>query len=182
VQAYVLSVKAGEGVSEAATKTHEALRAAGIRSRLNDRTDVPFGRRAVDAELKGYPVRVEIGPRDLADGKAMLVRRIDGSKTPVALDALPGAVAQALEADQQALYDEALRFRQQHTTDVSTLDEAIEASATGFARLPWSACGTEGEAKAAQQAVTVRCLQRADGTVPDSDNEDGLVAILGRSY
>ncbi|ADD41872.1 proline--tRNA ligase [Stackebrandtia nassauensis] len=182
VQAYVMTVKDGEGVSEAAAKTHAALRAAGVRSKLNDRSDVAFGRRAVDAELKGYPVRLEIGPRDVAEGKAMLVRRIAGTKTQVSLDGVTEAVADALAADQDALYAEALKFREDHTSDVTTLDEAIEASATGFARLPWDACGTEGETRAAASAVTVRCLQRADGSVPDSEDEAGLVALLGRSY
>ncbi|GAA4900702.1 prolyl-tRNA synthetase [Stackebrandtia albiflava] len=182
VQAYVMTVKAGDGVGEAAAALHAGLRDAGVRSRLDDRTDVPFGRRAVDAELKGYPVRIEVGPRDLAEGKAVLVRRVDGSKTPVGLDSVTEAVTQALEADQQALYDEALRFRSDNTTDVGTLAEAVEAAGTGFARLAWSECGLEGEAKAAEQGVTVRCLQRADGTVPDSDQEPDLVAVLARAY
>ncbi len=182
VQAYVLCVKDGQGVGEAAHKVHSALKTAGVRSRLNDRTDVPFGRRAVDAELKGYPIRVELGPRDVAEGKAMLVRRIDGSKTPVSLDALPKAVTEALEEDQRALYDDALRFRDSHTTEANTIDEAIEAAADGFVRVPWSQCGEEGEQRAAQHAVTVRCLQRADGTVPDSDSENDLVAVMARSY
>ncbi|MGH8795352.1 MAG: proline--tRNA ligase [Stackebrandtia sp.] len=182
VQAYVIAVKDGDGVTEAAGKLHDALRGAGVRAKLDGRVDVPFGRRAVDAELKGYPVRIEVGPRDLADGKAVVVRRIDGSKTPVSLDAVPEAVAQALDADQQALYEEALRRRQENTADVSTLDEAIAVAATGFARMPWSKCGVEGEAKAAEQAVTVRCLQRADGSVPTSEDEPDLTAILSRSY
>ena len=58
----------------------------------------------------------------------MLVRRIDGSKTPVALADVVAAVTAALEADQQALYDEALARREARTVDVSTLDEAIEAA------------------------------------------------------
>ena len=182
VQAYVMTVKDGEGVGEAATALHTELSGAGIRSRLDNRSDMAFGRRAVDAELKGYPVRVEIGPRDLAAGKAVVVRRIEGSKTPVPLESVSKVVAEALEADQRSLYEEALRFRRERTTDVATVAEAVEASATGFARLPWDACGTEGEAKAAESAVTVRCLQRADGTVPDSDDEKDLVAIMGRSY
>ena len=73
VQAVVLVVKDGEGVAAAAGELRDALRDAGVRVALDDRTDAPFGRRAVDAELKGYPVRVEVGPRDLADGRAVLV-------------------------------------------------------------------------------------------------------------
>jgi prolyl-tRNA synthetase len=65
---------------------------------------------------------------------------------------------------------------------VSTLADAIAATATGWARVPWSAVGVDGEAEANGQGVTVRCLVRADGSVPDSQEEPELVAILGRSY
>jgi prolyl-tRNA synthetase len=144
--------------------------------------DVPFGRRAVDAELKGYPVRVEVGPRDLAAGNVVIVRRFDGSKTPTPVADAAAVVAAALETDQQALYDQALALRESGTAEVSTVEEAIEAAATGWARLPWSAVGLEGETRANAEGVTVRCLTRADGSVPDSEDEPDLVAYLGRAY
>jgi prolyl-tRNA synthetase len=182
VQAYVMGVKEGPGVVEAAVKLRDALAGAGVRMGLDDRVDTAFGRRAVDAELKGYPVRIEIGPRDLAAGNAVLVRRRDGSKTPVALGSVVSEVLSALEADQQALYDEALAQREAWTSDVLTLDNAIEAASAGWARIPWSAVGAEGEARANEAAVSVRCLTRADGSVPDSADEPDLHAILARSY
>ncbi|MFF3865357.1 proline--tRNA ligase [Micromonospora sp. NPDC001898] len=182
VQAYVMVVKAGEGVGEAAAKLLDALRDAGVRVALDDRTDTPFGRRAVDAELRGYPVRVEVGPRDLAAGNAVVVRRTDGSKSPTPLAEVVGAVLAALETDQRALHDQALAHRESRTVEVATLAEAIEAAATGWARVPWSAVGVAGEAEANGQGVTVRCLLRADGSVPDSEDEPDLVAILARAY
>jgi prolyl-tRNA synthetase len=183
VQAYVMVVKEdGSGVSGAASKLHDALRDAGVRVALDARTDVAFGRRAVDAELKGYPVRIEVGPRDLAAGNVVLVRRRDGSKTPVAVESVVTEVRSALESDQQALYDEALAAREARTSDVLTLDNAIEAAATGWARIPWSAVGVEGERRANEAAVSVRCLTRADGSVPDSLDAPDLMAILARSY
>jgi prolyl-tRNA synthetase len=182
VQAYVMIVKAGDGVGEAAAKLRDALRDAGVRVGFDDRVDTPFGRRAVDAELKGFPVRVEVGPRDLAAGNAVVVRRTDGSKTPVAIPDVVASVLSALEADQQALHDQALAFREERTVTVGTLGEALEASASGWARVPWSAVGAAGEAEANAQGVTVRCLVREDGSVPESEDEPGLVAILARSY
>ncbi|ROO58666.1 prolyl-tRNA synthetase [Micromonospora sp. Llam0] len=182
VQAYVMVVKAGDGVAEAAAKLRDALRDAGVRVGLDDRVDTPFGRRAVDAELKGYPVRVEVGPRDLAAGNAVLVRRTDGSKTPVPVADVVGAVRDALDADQQRLYDEALALRQARTVEVGTLADAVAAAATGWARVPWSVVGPAGEAEVNAQGVTVRCLLRPDGSVPDSDDEPDLVAVLARSY
>ncbi|GAA2513939.1 proline--tRNA ligase [Pilimelia columellifera] len=182
IQAYVMVVKDGEGVGDAAAKLVAELRAAGVRAALDDRVDTAFGRRAVDAELKGYPIRVEVGPRDLAAGNAVVVRRVDGSKTPTAVAEVAAAVLAALDADQRSLHDEALAFREKHTFEVGTLGEALEAAATGWARVPWSAVGVVGEAEANKQGVTVRCLVRPDGGVPDSDDEDGLVAILARAY
>jgi prolyl-tRNA synthetase len=182
VQAQVTVVKDGEGVTGAAVTLRDALTSAGVRTGLDDRTDTPFGRRAVDAELRGIPVRVEVGPRDLAAGQVVVVRRTDGSKTPTPLDGAADAVLDALAADQRALYAEADAFRAGRTVDVATLDEAIEATATGFARLPWAAVGTDGETKANQVGVTVRCLTRADGGVPDSEDEPDLVAHLARAY
>ncbi|HCU50480.1 MAG TPA: proline--tRNA ligase [Micromonosporaceae bacterium] len=181
-QVVVTMVKAFEGGHEAARSLTDDLAGAGVRVKLDDRVDTPFGRRAVDAELKGIPVRVEVGPRDLAAGNVTLVRRTDGSKTPIPLSEVVGAVTAALEADQKALYEEALGRREARTVDVSTLDEALEAAATGWARVPWSAVGVEGEALANQSAISVRCLFRADGEVPASQDEPDLTAILARSY
>jgi len=180
VQAYVMVVK--EGVGDEAAALCERLREAGVRVALDDRTDTPFGRRAVDAELKGYPVRVEVGPRDLAAGNVVLVRRTDGSKTPTPVGEVVSAVLAALSADQKALYDEALKLRLDRTVEVSTVEDASAASATGWAKVPWSAVGTEGETKANAEGVTVRCLTRADGSVPDSEDEPELVAYLARAY
>jgi prolyl-tRNA synthetase len=93
-----------------------------------------------------------------------------------------GAVTAALAADQAALHDAALARRVERTVDVASVDEAIEVAVSGWARVPWSAVGVDGEAKANAAAVTVRCLTRADGSVPDHDGEQGLVAYLARAY
>jgi prolyl-tRNA synthetase len=91
-------------------------------------------------------------------------------------------VVTALAEDQQALYDEALARREANTHDVATLADALAVTAEGWARLPWSAVGVEGEANANAEGVTVRCLVRADGSVPDSEDEPDLVAYLARAY
>jgi prolyl-tRNA synthetase len=182
VQAQVMIVKDGDDVRAVTAKLADALRDAGVRVGVDTRADLPFGRRAVDAELKGYPVRVEVGPRDLAAGNVVVVRRFDGTKTPTPVADAAAAVAAALDADQQALYDQALAMRESGTTDVASVDEAIEATGTGWARVPWSAIGVEGEARANAEGVTVRCLTRDDGSVPDSEDEPGLVAYLARAY
>jgi prolyl-tRNA synthetase len=167
----------------------DELRAAGVRVQLDARADVSMGRRATDWELKGVPVRLEVGPRDLADGVATLVRRItsavDGAedrKSQVDLGGVTAAVIAELDRQQGALLDEATSRRESRTVDVRTLDEAREAAATGFARIPWDTVGADGEQELAQASVSVRCLRRADGSLPESDTESDLVAVVARSY
>ncbi len=148
---------------EAAAAAHrlgDELAGAGLRVRVDDRTDLPFGRRTVDWELKGVPVRIEIGPRDLADGSVTVVRRVPGGKTPTPLDRALARVRRALAEDQQALYDAAAERAAARTVDVDSVDAAAAASATGWARLPWATLADGGEEKLAAGGVTVRCLTR----------------------
>ena len=182
VQAVVMVVKDGEGVGAAVEQIVAELRASAVRVEVDERTDTPFGRRAVDRELKGIPVRVEVGPRDLADGTVTLVRRIPGTKTSVTVAEVARDVAAALVEDQRALYDEALARRDAATVEVSTVEEAASAAANGWARIPWAVLGVEGETMLATQAISVRCLVRADGGVPESADEPDLIAVVGRSY
>ncbi|MEZ5371817.1 MAG: His/Gly/Thr/Pro-type tRNA ligase C-terminal domain-containing protein [Microthrixaceae bacterium] len=171
-----------ERVSRAARYLAGDLVGAGIRTRLDDNVDTGFGRRATAWELKGVPVRIEMGPRDLDEGVAVVVRRDTGEKTPVPTGEVAARVAELLDEIQQALFDEALEFQRSHTADVSTVAEAIEAGATGFARLPWSEVGDAGVDELGKHAITVRCLVDADGGVADSDDGEGLIAVVGRSY
>ncbi len=183
VQAVVLAIKGDDAVLAKVHEVGDRLAAAGIRVQVDDRTDTPFGRRAVDWELKGVPVRIEIGPRDLENGTAMLARRIPGGKEPVRLDALAELLPKVLEDDQAQLLRESRERREANTTDVRTEQEAAEvALAGGWARMPWSDLGPEGEARLAEQALTVRCLHLEDGSVPDSDDAPGTLALIARSY
>jgi prolyl-tRNA synthetase len=182
VQCVVVLVKDEEGSGEAAQKLVDELRAHDVRVELDARVDVSFGRRATDWELKGVPLRLEVGPRDLAEGDVTIVRRDTGMKAQVNVGAAAVQVLDAIDLLQAELLAAATARRNQATADCSTLDEIVEASAGGFARAPWDVIGDEGEARLADSAVTVRCLQRADGSVPPSDDERGLVAYCARAY
>ncbi|WP_069773288.1 proline--tRNA ligase [Streptomyces sp. LUP30] len=183
VQAVVLAIKDDEAVLAEVHELGERLKAAGVRVHVDDRTDVPFGRRAVDWELKGVPVRIEIGPRDLDGGTAVLVRRIAGRKEAVPIDRLVGLVPDVLEEDQALLLSQSRERRESRTTDVSTIEEAAEAAlAGGWARIPWAVLGEEGEAALAERSLTVRCLVAEDGSVPDAGDAPGNVAVVARAY
>jgi prolyl-tRNA synthetase len=183
VQVVVLAIKEDGAVLAKVREIADRLRAAGVRVQVDDRTDTPFGRRAVDWELKGVPVRVEVGPRDLESGTVMLARRVPGGKEPVAVDALAALLPVVLEEDQALLLRQSRERRESRTSDVSTIDAAVEAAvAGGWARIPWADLGEEGEARLAEHAVTVRCLVAEDGSVPDTDDAPGNVAVVARAY
>jgi prolyl-tRNA synthetase len=182
IQVAVLLVRDEGDARAEATKLADGLRAAGLRVKLDDRVDTGFGRRIVNWELKGVPVRVEVGPRDLAEGNVTVVRRDRNEKAPVALAGTVAHVAALLDEVQASLRDEALARREARTADVSTIEEAVEAAATGFARIPYATLGADGEDRLADDRVTVRCLQRPDGSLPDSDDEPDIVAYVARAY
>ncbi|MCL8016126.1 proline--tRNA ligase [Streptomyces sp. AS02] len=183
IQVVVLAIKDDETVLAKVREIGDRLQAAGLRVHVDDRTDTPFGRRAVDWELKGVPVRIEVGPRDLENGTAMLARRIPGGKEPVPLDALAALLPTVLEEDQELLLRQSRERRESRTSEVSTIEQAVEAAAAGgWARVPWAELGEEGEARLAEHAVTVRCLVAEDGSVPDADDAPGNVAVVARAY
>ena len=136
-QVVVMVVKDDAAVGEAAARLCAELRAAGHRVRLDDRTDTSFGRRSVDWELKGVPVRVEVGPRDLAEGNVTVVVRHTREKRTVALAGVGGrGRRRARPSADRDLLAEATAFREARTADAATLEEAIEAGSVGFARVP----------------------------------------------
>jgi prolyl-tRNA synthetase len=182
VQVVLVAVKDAPGVSEVLARLQSELAAAGTRVRVDDRTDVGLGRRLTDWELKGVPVRVEVGPRDVADGVVSLVRRDRGARELIPVDAAAAAAATAVGAIQNALREEAAALLARRTVDVSDVDAAVDAARDGFARLPWAACGADGERRLNDAGVSVRCVMTADGAVPDNLDEDDLVAIAGRAY
>jgi prolyl-tRNA synthetase len=182
VQVVVLVVRDDAGVGEAVEALERGLLDTGIRVRIDRRTDVSFGRRAVEWELKGVPVRVEIGPRDLADRKAVVVRRDSGDKSAADLDGLVAHVQDLLAAVQDALLAEATAFQRAHIRDVSAVGELLDAAEDGFGRLPWALLGADGEARLAEDGVTVRCLQTPDGDLPTGSDDADIVAVVGRSY
>jgi prolyl-tRNA synthetase len=182
IQALVLVVKDEGGTADRAAVLARELVDADIRTRLDDRVGQTFGRRVTDWELKGVPVRVEIGPRDVAADAATLVRRDTGTKEQVPLASLPERVEKLISDIQHDMLADAVSRRDASIADASDLAEAAAASRTGFARVPWRLVRGEGETRLAAEGVTVRCLQRPDGSLPRSEDEDDLVAFVARAY
>jgi prolyl-tRNA synthetase len=180
-QAVVLVARSSEKVDEVAASLVADLKARGVRARLDDRSSQSFGRRVTEWELKGIPLRIELGPRDIEAGHAVVARRDQADKLTLDLSEVATAVPRLLDEIQAALLDDAADRQRRSTAEVTSVDEALAAAEEGWASIPWSVV-REAEDKLRAQAVTVRCLVRADGSVPDHEDEPDLVAIVGRSY
>ena len=132
-----------EGVLEKAAELRDKLTAAGYRVKLDD-SDNSAGWKYSEYEMKGVPVRLEIGPRDIEAGQCVLVSRVDRSKETVSLDYLEEAVAKKLGEVRDAMYRKALENRENKTYDCTTLEEitkTLEEKGPGFVRAMW--CGSE---------------------------------------
>ena len=147
------------GVVEKANELYAALKAAGIRVKLDD-SDQSMGWKCAQYEMKGVPLRLEIGPRDIENGVCVAVRRDNFEKITVALDELTQRVPQLLEVVQQGLFDKAKRNLDSHTKECGTMEEVktFMEQEGGFARTKW--CGSlECELKMKDEAgVSSRCM------------------------
>ena len=161
IQVVVLPIAAHKpGVTEAAEAVVERLKAAGVRVK-GDFSDNSPGWKFAEWEMKGVPLRLELGPRDIEAGVCVAARRDSGEKVTVPLAELETAVPQLLEAVQQGLFDKAKRNLDEHTYVAHTADEVkdvIENRGGGFIKTMW--CGDEAcELKMKELAgVTSRCI------------------------
>ena len=147
------------GVLEGANGLKDRLVAAGFRVKLDD-SDQSMGWKCAEYEMKGVPLRVECGPRDLENGQCVLVRRVDGVKTVVALADLETAVAEQLELAHQEMYNKAKKNLTENIYEAYSLEEAkqIQQEKGGFIKTMW--CGElECELKMKEEAgMSSRCM------------------------
>jgi prolyl-tRNA synthetase len=148
-----------ETVLPKARELERQLAAAGVRVTLDERNERP-GWKFAEWELRGVPLRLEIGPKDIERSTVRIARRDTGEKQDLPTEGLPARLHELLEAVQQNLFDRARRFRDEHTRRVDTY-EAFKAEMEGrpgFVIAPWcGAADCEARIKAETQA-TVRNL------------------------
>lgn len=148
-----------EGVLDAASALCEALKAAGIRAKI-DTSDRSLGWKCAEYEMRGVPLRVELGPKDMAAGQCCLVRRDTGEKTFVPTGELAGAAKKLLDDIHDNLYARAKQNLEDNTFDLSTWEEVRDMVETkgGFAKTKW--CGSlECELAMKEKAgVSSRCM------------------------
>lgn len=148
-----------EGVLEKAQEIKKALEAKGIRVRIDD-TDKSPGWKYAEAEMRGIPVRVEIGPKDIEAGQAVLARRDTQEKTQCGISSIADDVASLLESIQKDMLERARKRRDSQTFTATTKEEfeKIFAEKSGFVKAMW--CGDvacENEIKE-KLSVTSRCM------------------------
>jgi prolyl-tRNA synthetase len=144
-----------ETVLPRAKEIQAELMAAGIRVTLDEREERP-GWKFAEWELRGVPLRLEIGPKDIEKSAVLVARRDTREKQSLPMENLPAQLRGLLDAIQQNLFDRAVAFRDEHTQRVATYDEFKQAmeGRPGFVIAPW--CGSaecEGQIKTDTQAT-----------------------------
>jgi prolyl-tRNA synthetase len=142
-QVVVVPIMTGPKRDEVLAAARDVARRLGAvaRVRLDDRTEVTPGWKYNDWEMRGVPLRLEIGPRDLAQQQAVLAPRAGGAKHPVPLSDLEQSVPAALAAVRQSLFDQAKAYLDAHIVGAASMAELVEAVAArrGFVRVVWCA-------------------------------------------
>ena len=149
-----------EGVLDKAREITEQLRAAGLRVKMDDSDNSP-GWKYSEYEMKGVPVRLEIGPRDLESGSCVLVSRVSRNKNFVSLENIGDQVKDMLKSVHDELVARALKNREEKTSDAHCYEEFLEIAEKkpGFIRAMW--CGEtecEEKLKDVTGGVKSRCI------------------------
>jgi prolyl-tRNA synthetase len=176
-----------ETVLPKAQEIQRALQAAGVRVTLDEREERP-GWKFSEWEMRGVPLRLEIGPKDIEKAAVLVARRDTREKQSVPMDGLPARIAQMLDEVQQALLDRARQFRDEHTQRASSYDEfkQIMEGRPGFVISSW--CGSaecEAQIKTDTQA-TIRNMPMKgappSGNCVRCDNPAKFEAWFAKAY
>lgn len=165
-----------EAVEKVAEDLIAELRSAGIRVKYDNRDTHKPGWKFNEYELKGVPVRIAIGPKDVKKGTVELARRDTLTKEFIDRNLVVGKVTDLMKEIQENLFQKALKFRDDHITEVSTYDEFKEVLNTkgGFILAHWDGTAETEELIKEETKATIRCI-------PLSDNpEEGTCIVTGK--
>ena len=164
-----------EGVLEKANQLAEALKAQGIRVKLDDSDNSP-GWKFAEYEMKGVPVRIEIGPKDIEQSQCIVATRYNGEKQPVALDEAYGTLVQTVQqlldkTIPEGMFAKALENRTNRTYDCTSLEEitkTLEEKGDGFVKAMW--CGDEACEDKVKEVTGVgsRCIPMEQRHIADT--------------
>ncbi len=167
-----------EATKKVETKANELvsqLKAKGIRVKFDNDDSKRPGWKFAEYELRGIPVRIALGARDLENNQAEVARRDTKEKAPYALDNLVDSVTALLDEIQQNMYNKALVFRNEHTTRVESWDEFVTVlnEKTGFVSAHWDGTAETEEKIKEMTKATIRCIPL------DSIKEEGRCVLTG---
>src|SRR5574344_290221 len=161
IQVVIVPIRQSEpGVLEACKKLYDALKKEDVRVKLDDDESKTPGWKFAEYEMKGIPLRVEVGPRDLAKGECVLTKRVNGEKSVSKLETLPQEIPSVLASIHQAMYAKAKAFLDSHIHEASSIEELNAALAQGgFVKMAF--CEKEEcelKIKELTNGGTARCL------------------------
>ncbi|MGB1041152.1 MAG: His/Gly/Thr/Pro-type tRNA ligase C-terminal domain-containing protein, partial [Flavobacteriales bacterium] len=177
-----------EGEIAIAKRIEEELKAEGVTVKLDDDDNRKPGWKFAEYEMKGVPLRIAIGPRDVENNVVELARRDIQEKSSVAQEGIAKHISSLLDEIQDTIYSKALNYRDEHITEVNSYDEFKEVleSKGGFISAHWD--GTEEtEEKIKQETkATIRCIllenKKEEGKCIVTGNPSSERVIFAKAY
>ncbi|HJU46176.1 MAG TPA: proline--tRNA ligase [Chitinophagaceae bacterium] len=166
----------------------QQLKKVGIRVKYDDNDNARPGWKFAEYEMKGVPVRIAIGARDLENNVVEVARRDTKEKQTLPIEGLSNAVVQLLEDIQQAMFNKALAYRNEHITKVDSWDEFVKVldEKTGFVSAHWDGTAETEEAIKEKTKATIRCIPlnntKEEGTCILSGKPSRERVLFARAY
>jgi prolyl-tRNA synthetase len=174
-------------IAATANKIKEELSSLGISVKFDDRDTQKPGWKFAEYELKGVPVRLALGPRDIEKGTVELARRDTLNKEILPQQGIAPHIQKLLEEIQENIYQKALHFREEHTFEVNSWDELIDVleNKGGFALAHWD--GTEAsEERIRETKATIRCIplggKKEEGKCIVSGKPSPQRVVIAKAY
>ncbi len=189
IQVVIIPIRQSEaGVLEACKGIESKLKEKGIRVKLDDDEKKTPGWKYSEYEMKGIPLRIEVGPRDLANGEAVLARRVDGVKSVEKIEKIEDEIPSMLQEIHDLMYKKATDFLNSHISEASNLEELKEKlNKGGYVKMAF--CGKsecEDKIKEFTAGGTARCIYSenlADGSIcPVCGEKATIIAYFAKAY
>ncbi len=177
------------GVLEACRKMRDVIKAEGVRVYLDEDDSRTPGWKFAQYEMKGVPLRIEVGPRDLEQGEAVLTRRVDGMKQTLKIEDIEKEIPSVLDEIHEAMYQKAKENLENHIYEVSSVEEMKEVLDTkgGFAKMDF--CGDpdcEDHIKEITGGASTRCIATTDvdedAVCPCCGKKAKMKVYFGKAY
>ncbi len=165
----------------------DSMDAQGIRYHIDDRETLSPGFKFNDWEMKGVPLRVEVGPRDVDGGKLVCAKRLTGDKAIITKEEFTESVKSILDEIQTSMLESKKAFREENTTDITSYDELKDATKDGgFARAFWAGSNDDEKRIQEETKATIRCIPfeqpGTEGVCFYTGEKTTKQVILAKSY